>query len=117
MAEMRVSSRRIGEFLVEHRVLSRDVLEELLAREAREGVGLIELLARDETVSERDLTAAIAADFGVPFIDLAEQPVGRDVWGLLPEDLARRHRAVAIERTDTSVLVAFGDPADGDAVA
>ena len=114
---MRVSSRRIGEFLVEHRVLTRDTLEELLAREAREGTGLIDLLARHGMVSERDLTAAIAFDFGVPFVDLTEQPVAREVWGLVPEDLARRHRAVAVSRTDASVLVAFGDPADAEAIS
>ena len=35
---MRIPSRRLGEFLVARRVLSRDVLEELLAREAAEGI-------------------------------------------------------------------------------
>jgi twitching motility protein PilT len=112
---MRISSRRLGEFLVEHRVLTRDTLDELLAREAAEGVGFAELLAREGTVSDRDLSAAVAHELGVPFIDLAEQSIGRDVWAMVPEELARKYRAVAVERRGDAVVVALDDPTDAPA--
>ena len=67
---MRISSRRLGEFLVDRRVLSRDVLDELLAREAAEGVHLSNLLVADQLVSEQDLMAAVANELGVPYIGL-----------------------------------------------
>jgi twitching motility protein PilT len=112
---MRISSRRLGEFLVEHRVLTRDTLDELLAREVAEGVGFAELLARDDTVSDRDLSAAVAHELGIPFIDLAEQSVERGVWAMVPEELARKHRAVAVERRADTVVVALDDPTDQQA--
>ena len=62
---MRISSRRLGEFLVARRVLSRDALDELLAREEAEGVDLANLLVADELVGEQDLTAAVANELGV----------------------------------------------------
>ena len=105
LSTMRISSRRLGEFLVARRVLSRDVLDELLAREAAEGVHLSILLVRDELVSEQDLTAAVASELGVPFVDLAEQTILPDLWGLIPEDLARGYRAVALERRPTGVFL------------
>jgi twitching motility protein PilT len=109
---MRIPSRRLGEFLVARRVLSRDVLEELLAREASDGIQLSHLLTVEEIVSEHDLTAAVASELGVPFVDLTEQTILPDVWGLVPEDLARGYLAVAIERRPTGVVVVLEDPGD-----
>ncbi|MGH9275764.1 MAG: PilT/PilU family type 4a pilus ATPase [Acidimicrobiales bacterium] len=94
------------------RVLSRDVLEELLAREASEGIHLGHLLTIEEIVSDHDLTAAVASELGVPFVDLAEQTILPDVWGLVPEDLARGYLAVALERRPTGVVVVLEDPGD-----
>jgi len=112
LSTMRISSRRLGEFLVARRVLSRDALDELLAREAAEGVDLRTLLVDGEVVSEQDLTAAVASELGVPYVDLAERSILSDVWGLVPEDLARGYLAVAVERRDGAVVVAMDDPSD-----
>ncbi len=109
---MRISSRRLGEFLVSRRVLSRDVLDELLAREERDGVHLSNLLVIDKIVSEQDLMAAVASELGVPYIDLTEISILPDVWGLVPEGLARQHLAVALERRPTGLFVVMEDPGD-----
>ncbi len=114
---MRIPSRRLGEFLVARRVLSRDVLEELLAREAADGIHLSHLLTVEEIVSEHDLTAAVASELGVPFVDLAEQTILPDVWGLVPEDLARGYLAIAVERRPTGVVVVLEDPGDEQVLA
>jgi len=114
---MRISSRRLGEFLVARRVLSRDVLDELLAREAADGVHLSNLLVADEIVSEQDLMAAVASELGVPYLDLAERSILPDVWGLVPEDLARGYLAVALERRPDGVVVVMEDPGDEQVVA
>src|SRR5262245_42827801 len=117
LSTMRISSRRLGEFLVARRVLSRDALDELLAREEAEGVDLANLLVADELVSEQDLTAAVANELGFPFVDLAERSILPDVWGLVPEDLARSYLAVALERRDDGVILAMDDPGDEQGVA
>lgn len=114
---MRISSRSLGEFLVTRHVLSRDVLEELLAREAAEGVHLSHLLTLEEVVSEHDLIAAVANELGVPVVDLAEQSILPDVWGLVPEGLARGSLAVALERRPTGVVVVLEDPGDEQVIA
>lgn len=109
---MRIASRRLGEFLVDRRVLSRDALDALLAREAEEGVHLSHLLVREKLVAEADLMAAIASELGVPFVDLSERSILSDVWELVPEDLARGYLAVAVEQRADGVVVAMEDPSD-----
>lgn len=75
---MRISSRRLGELLVSRHVLSRDSLDELLARGSAEGVHLGTILQLEQVVSEDDLMAAVASELGVPVDDLAEQMYGSD---------------------------------------
>jgi twitching motility protein PilT len=109
---MRIASRRLGEFLVERHVLSRDLLEALLTREATEGMHLSELLVRERLVGEHDLVAAVASELGVPYIDLHERTILADAWQLIPEELARGYLAIAVERRPDGVLVAMEDPSD-----
>src|SRR5688572_23831417 len=113
LSTMRISSRRLGEFLVARRVLSRDALDELLAREAADdGTDLSGLLVAGELVSEQDLAAAVANELGVPYVDLTERSILPDVWGTVPEDLARGYLAVALERRHDGIVVAMDDPSD-----
>ena len=72
---MQSPSRRLGEFLVERKVLSRDVLEDALTREERDGVPLAKLLIGEGLVGERDLVAGLAYQLGIPFLDFEQQPV------------------------------------------
>jgi twitching motility protein PilT len=109
-------SRRLGEFLVDRKVLSRDDLEVMLDREAREGTPLPRLLAADGVVSEKDLMAAVAHQVGMPFVDLDETSIEPSVDRLIPADLARSSMAVAIETQADELVVAMADPGDADAV-
>ena len=61
---MQSASRRVGEFLVARKVLSRDSLEVALRHEEESGVPLAKILAGEGLVSERDLVAAVADQIG-----------------------------------------------------
>ena len=113
---MHPASRRLGEFLVERKVLSRDTLEHLLEREAAEGVALSKLLLSEGVVGEKDLVAAVAGQAGLAFVDFDQVAVNPTLDRLVPPDLARRHLAVAVDLDGTDLLVAMADPSDRDAI-
>src|SRR6476469_3000554 len=98
---MQAASRRLGEFLVERKVLSRDALEAMLEREANEGV-----------VVEKDRFAAFAHQVGIRFIDLSQTPVHPTVDRLVPADLARKYLAIAVELDGADLVVAMVDPSN-----
>ena len=110
------ASRRLGEFLVDRKVLSRDALEEMLDREAREGTPLARLLAGNGLVSEKDLMAAVGHQVGIPFLDLSETPVDPALDRLVPADMARAKLAVAVETKGDQLVVAMADPGDAKSV-
>ncbi len=113
---MQPSSRRLGEHLVERKVLSRDTLEELLVREAREGIAFSKLLVTEDVVGEKDLVAAVAAQAGIRFVDFDQTAVNPTLDRLVPTDLARRYSAVAVDVEGSDLLVAMADPTDRTAL-
>ncbi|MGH9103244.1 MAG: hypothetical protein ACRDYD_09745, partial [Acidimicrobiales bacterium] len=113
---MNAASRRLGELLVERKVLSRDALSTLLAREQEEGTPLPSLLAREGAVSERDLLAALAHQSGFPFVDLTTRSPNPSVEALVPAAVARADLALAVDVEDDRLLVAMADPSDAESV-
>ena len=114
---MQAPSRRLGEFLVERKVLNRDTLERLLEREAVEGVPLSKLLLSEGLVAEKDLVAAVAAQVGFMFVDFDQTPINPTLDRLVPAELARQHMAVAVDLEGNDLVVAMLDPSDRRLVA
>ena len=113
---MQAASRRLGEFLIERKVLSRDDLEALLVREEGEGIPLSKLLLAEGVVAEKDLVAAVAAQVGIAFVDFDQVAVNPALDRLVPSELARRHLAVAVDFEGSDLVVAMLDPSDREAV-
>ena len=114
---MNPTSRRLGEFLVERKVLSREALEVCLQREATEGRPLAAVLVSSGLVGEKDLVAAIADAAGRRFVDLADHVVPTELDRLIPAQVAVRHSVVAVDTGGDELVVAMADAGDRDAVA
>lgn len=100
-------SRRIGELLIERKVLSREDLEELVAESERTGAPLASLLRESGLVSPRDLVAVAAELNGLEYWDPQTATVAPVVAGMLPLQLATRLRAIAVEIRDRTLAVAM----------
>ncbi len=105
-------SRRLGERLVDRKVLSRDDLEEILAEEESSGVALSTLVRTRRLVSERDLVAAIAEEIGIEHWDPQTSTVASEVSGMIPLEQAIASKAVAVGIRETMLAVAMVDPSD-----
>jgi twitching motility protein PilT len=110
-------ARRFGETLVDRHVLSRDDLERALEASEAAGEPLPAALLRDGLVGSKDLTAALALSLGVRFIDFQDATLHQDAPTLVPADVARAHRALAIDFEGHKLVVAFAEPADDEALS
>jgi twitching motility protein PilT len=109
---MQSPSRQLGEFLVARRVLSRETLEDALAREIDSGVSLAKILTSEGLVEERDLVAAIAAQLGYPFWESDRQPIQPGSDRLLPAEIARRRCVIVLAVERDRLMLAMEDPSD-----
>ncbi len=110
-------SRRLGEFLVDRHVLSRDALEEALDEEARSGTALTALLVERGAVSGKDLAAALAYEAGLRFVDLSETPLHPEAAIAIPAEVARRRQALGVGFDGPRLVAAFADPWDEESVS
>ncbi len=109
--------RRFGEALVDRHVLSRDSLESAIAEAERTNQPLPTVLLKLGLVGAKDLTAALADQLGVPFVDFLETPIHQEAPTLLTADLARKWLALPVDFEDHKLIVAFAEPADDNALA
>jgi len=109
--------RRFGEALVERHVLSRDSLEHAIEESERTRQPLPAVLLQLGLVGSKDLTAALAEQLGVPFVDFLETPIHQEAPTLLTAEVARKWLALPVDFEDHKLLVAFAEPADDRAVA
>ena len=105
---MNTASRRLGELLVDRRLLSKDVLETLLDNEATTGVPVAKLLIDGGHVREEDLLRAVADRVGMPYIDLDDALLDPEAVGLLDADAARQFMAMPVRIEDEKAVIAVG---------
>jgi type IV pilus assembly protein PilB len=80
------------------------------------GAGLLDALIRMGKVTQMDVTKALASQFGMDTINLAEYRVPDDVLAMVPRHIARRYKIVPIYKHDNTLTVAISDPLDVDTV-
>jgi type IV pilus assembly protein PilB len=107
----------LGAILLKSGLITPDQLEDALSEQMREGGRLGEILRARGWVTSEDIARAMAEQYGIEFVDLAEETRDDDAAALLPVDVARRWNAVAVRFDDEGrVVVALADPSDGAAV-
>lgn len=101
---------RLGDLLVEHKLISEGQLSDALAEQKKSGHKLGRVLVENGYVKEDDVLNLISRQLSVPFVDLSTFQFKPEVVNKLPETAARRFRALALEDTPDGLLVGMADP-------
>ena len=110
---LRASKKRLGEILVDMGLATEEQIESGLARQKDTLKRLGQLLLEDKTITELDLTRALATKFGIEYLDLTKIQLDMAAAGLLSERLCRRYGAIPVRfLDDTTLQVAMIDPAN-----
>ncbi|MEI8062800.1 MAG: type II secretion system ATPase GspE [Verrucomicrobiota bacterium] len=80
------------------------------------GVGLLGALLKSGKVTDADVSKALAGQFGMDFIQLADYRVPDEVISMIPRHVARRYKVVPVYKHDNTLTVAVSDPMDVDTV-
>ncbi|MDP3421986.1 MAG: ATPase, T2SS/T4P/T4SS family [Thiobacillus sp.] len=103
---------RLGDLLVEQKVISAADLDIALAAQKKSGRRLGRIIVESGLAGENDIAQALARQLSLPFIDLRKFSPEASVLQLLPEAQARRFRAIPLARRDGSIFVGMADPTD-----
>ncbi len=103
---------RIGDLLVQNRIITHEQLMSALAEQKKSGRKLGRTLVDLNFISETDLLNFLSRQLQIPFIEISQYPRQDEVVNLLPESLARRFRVMLLESNEHDVLLAMADPTD-----
>jgi MSHA biogenesis protein MshE len=103
---------RLGEILVQQKLLSEEQLNQALADQKRTGRKLGRVFVENGFVTEEQISGALARQLNIPYINLKFYNINADVVRLLPETAARRFRALVLEDRRETLLVGVSDPTD-----
>ena len=103
---------RLGDLLLEKKLISEQQLKEALEEQRVSGRKLGRVLIDIGAVSEADLHGTLATALNIPYVDLAHMALDAKIVGKLPETLARRHRALVLKEDARGYLVGMADPTD-----
>lgn len=103
---------KLGDLLLENKVVSHYQLEKALAIHKETGKKLGDVLIELGFIDETSLLLFLAKQLNLPFLELNFYKIKPEVIRELPENLARRHKAIPIDRIKSEFLVAMTDPTD-----
>ncbi len=103
---------RLGEILLQQKLLTEEQLKAALEEQKRSGRKLGRIFIDGGVVTEEQIGVALARQLQVPFINLKHFNIRPEVATRLPETLARRFRAIVLEDTGAFYRVGMADPTD-----
>src|SRR3954468_846075 len=103
---------RLGELLIEQKVINEAQLNQALAEQKRTGRKLGRVLTDLGIVQEQQLNDALARHLQIPFVDLRQLTLDQATVRLLPEALARRYRAMVLLADARGLTIGMADPTD-----
>jgi type IV pilus assembly protein PilB len=107
----------LGERLLERGVLTERQLELAVREQKRTGAMLGEILTQLGLVTAQTLSAVLAEQGGVTYVDLSELDIQPEVMALVPESVARRLNVLPISREGNELLLAMGNIYDIEALS
>jgi MSHA biogenesis protein MshE len=103
---------RLGELLLDNKIISEEQLKTALAEQKRSGRKLGRVLTDLGIVREETLHEVLAQHLQIPFIDVRQLKLDPAVVRLLPETHARRFRALVLQSDARGLVVGMADPTD-----
>src|SRR5271170_133303 len=108
---------RLGEILIERKLISEEDLERALELQKERGDKLGKTLVDMGFVAMRDVLAALSEQLGMPLVTIeGPPPVSPETENLSPRFL-RQYRCIPVGREDHTVTLAMADPLDFETLA
>jgi len=103
---------RLGDLLVEKNQITPDQLKFALSEQKKLGQKLGRTLVELGMIDENKMLDLLSKQLSIPLIDLNNYHYKDEIAKLLPETIARRHRALVLDDQGSDYLVGMADPTD-----
>ncbi len=107
-----METRTVADIVREVTSISDDQLRQALDVQKETREPLAQVLVNMGLMTEKEKVRILGRQWGIPFVDLAERQIDRDLLKLIPHHLLQRWKAVPIDRNGPRLVVAMVNPLD-----
>ena len=101
---------RLGDLLVGSGAITKQQLDQALARQKENGKRLGTILVEEGVVTEKQVMEALMTQLGLEYVDLNAADIPADMAKLLPRNIARKYQVVPVRASRTELGLAMADP-------
>ena len=114
--QKRMIHKKLGELLVERKVLSPDQLEKALTLQNSKGGVLGEILVENGFCNEEIIVQVLTQQYGFPYLSLSNYEIDPEVLKLIPENVARQFVLIPVDSAGNTLTVAMSNPLNQQAI-
>ena len=108
--------KKLGEILLEERLVSQEKLNEALAIQKVKGGFLGQILVEMGLVTQQAMSSCLVRQCKIPHLSLQDYEIGEDVLKLLPQEVCLRYYLLPIDKMGRILTLAMVDPLDAEAL-
>jgi type IV pilus assembly protein PilB len=109
---MRIENVQLRDFIKDSHMVKDEDLEAAFKEAQTDQKRLGELLVEKKLLDEVQLRKLYAYILGVPFVDLSKEIIPQEILQIIPEPIAKKYKIVAFERGAEELKVAMLNPED-----
>lgn len=112
----RINNKQLGELLIERSIINQGQLEKALSQQREKGGLIGEILVELGFTKEEDIAQALTAQYGFPYLPLANYEINTEVIGIIPARVARQFLVIPLDKIGTNLTIAMSDPLNVQAI-
>ncbi|MDD5590186.1 MAG: ATPase, T2SS/T4P/T4SS family [Candidatus Portnoybacteria bacterium] len=109
---MRIETSQLRSFLLDSKLVNESQLKKLEKEAEETNTKLTDLIVQKGMAKQEDISRLQAYILGIPYVNLEEENVPREVLSIIPEPIARKYNIVAFKKNGRNLEVAMIDPND-----
>lgn len=112
----RVITKQLGELLIDRKIITPEQLNKALEYQKVNGGLIGEILVQLGFSKEEDIAQVLTAQYGFPYLPLANYDIDAEVVRIIPEQVARQFCLIPIDKIGNNLTVAMSNPLNGQAI-
>jgi len=108
--------REIIELLLNEGLITREVLEDAREETKKTGLSIEKALQKMGVIIEEDIVKVQAKALGLPYMDLTDYIVDKELIKLIPKNIAKNYKTVPLFKIGNSITVGMVEPQDIEAL-
>lgn len=109
---MLITDEQLKAILLGVKLVDQNKLDEITQYAKDSNLSLADAVIERDIVTDENLGMLVADSLKVPFIVLGKITISEDVYRIIPERIARKHKAIPFMRSNEGIRVAMANPYD-----